>query len=53
MLIVRQVLESFAFLLESCGPEIVNVRDRDGYLPLHLLALGLRRISFRRTRAKE
>jgi len=30
------------FLLESCGPEIVNVRDHDGYLPLHLLALGLR-----------
>jgi hypothetical protein len=30
------------FLLESCGPEIVNVRDHDGYLPLHLLVLGLR-----------
>ena len=32
------------FLLESCGPEICNVRDYDGYLPLHLLALGLRGI---------
>jgi len=30
------------FLLENCGPAIVNVRDIDGYLPLHLLALGLR-----------
>jgi ankyrin repeat protein len=30
------------FLLERCGPEIVNVRDHDGYLPIHLLANGLR-----------
>jgi len=30
------------FLLEYSGPELVNLRDHDGYLPLHLLALGLK-----------
>ena len=30
------------FLLEHSGSELVNLRDHDGYLPLHLLALGLR-----------
>jgi len=30
------------FLLENSGSELVNGRDHDGYLPLHLLAMGLR-----------
>lgn len=30
------------FLLEKSGPDLVNMRDHDGYLPLHLLALGLK-----------
>lgn len=30
------------FLLENSGSELVNKRDHDGYLPLHLLALGLK-----------
>lgn len=30
------------FLLENSGSELVNLRDHDGYLPLHLLALGLK-----------
>jgi len=30
------------FLLENAGSELVNVRDHEGYLPLHLLALGLK-----------
>mmetsp|Transcript_14770 Transcript_14770/g.21787 ORF Transcript_14770/g.21787 Transcript_14770/m.21787 type:complete len:848 (+) Transcript_14770:220-2763(+) len=30
------------FLLQNAGKELVNVRDLEGYLPLHLLALGLR-----------
>mmetsp|Transcript_11015 Transcript_11015/g.25579 ORF Transcript_11015/g.25579 Transcript_11015/m.25579 type:complete len:849 (+) Transcript_11015:35-2581(+) len=30
------------FLLDKSGPELVNMRDHDGYLPLHLLALGLK-----------
>jgi hypothetical protein len=30
------------FLLEHSGSELVNLRDYDGYLPLHLLALGLK-----------
>lgn len=30
------------FLLQHAGSELVNLRDHDGYLPLHLLALGLR-----------
>lgn len=31
-----------SFLLENAGSELVNLRDHDGYLPLHLLALGLK-----------
>jgi len=30
------------FLMDNAGNELVNVRDHEGYLPLHLLALGLR-----------
>jgi ankyrin repeat protein len=30
------------FLLANAGSELVNLRDHDGYLPLHLLALGLK-----------
>lgn len=35
-------LQVLRFLLDSCGPEIVNARDNEGYLPLHLLAFSLR-----------
>lgn len=31
-----------SFLLKSAGPALVDLRDHDGYLPLHLLALGLK-----------
>lgn len=30
------------FLIRHAGAETVNMRDRNGYLPLHLLALGLK-----------
>lgn len=30
------------FLLDNSSSDLVNVRDSDGFLPLHLLALGLR-----------
>lgn len=30
------------YLMENSGPDLVNMRDHDGYLPLHLLALGLK-----------
>ena len=30
------------YLMDSSGPDLVNMRDHDGYLPLHLLALGLK-----------
>lgn len=31
-----------SYLMENSGPDLVNMRDHDGYLPLHLLALGLK-----------
>lgn len=30
------------YLMDFGGPELVNIRDHDGFLPLHLLALGVK-----------
>jgi Ankyrin repeats (3 copies) len=33
-----------AFLLEYGGPDVVNIRDQEGNLPLHMLNLGLKTV---------